>query len=44
LSAANLLSPGLVGISDVRIAAACIVHTANLLSRNRRDFDFVRDP
>jgi tRNA(fMet)-specific endonuclease VapC len=30
-----------VGISDMRIAATCIVHTATLISRNRRDFDLV---
>ena len=28
-----------VGISDLRIAALCIVHSATLISRNRRDFD-----
>ncbi len=26
------------GISDMRIAAICIVHSATLISRNRRDF------
>jgi tRNA(fMet)-specific endonuclease VapC len=30
-----------VGISDMRIAAICIVHGATLISRNRRDFDQV---
>ena len=30
-----------VGISDLRIAAICIVHSATLISRNRRDFDQV---
>ncbi len=30
-----------VGISDMRIAATCIVHSATLISRNRRDFDQV---
>jgi tRNA(fMet)-specific endonuclease VapC len=30
-----------VGISDLRIAAICIVHAAKLISRNRRDFDQV---
>ena len=30
-----------VGISDMRIAATCIVHSATLISRNRRDFDLV---
>jgi tRNA(fMet)-specific endonuclease VapC len=30
-----------VGISDLRIAAICVVHGATLLSRNRRDFDLV---
>ena len=30
-----------VGISDLRIAAICIVHSATLVSRNRRDFDQV---
>ena len=30
-----------VGISDLRIAALCIVHSATLISRNRRDFDKV---
>jgi tRNA(fMet)-specific endonuclease VapC len=30
-----------VGISDMRIAATCIVHTATLISRNRHDFDLV---
>jgi len=28
-----------VGISDMRIAALCIIHSATLISRNRRDFD-----
>lgn len=28
-----------VGIGDMRIAAVCIVHSATLISRNRRDFD-----
>jgi tRNA(fMet)-specific endonuclease VapC len=28
-----------VGIGDMRIAAVCIVHSAMLISRNRRDFD-----
>ncbi|MBI3821267.1 MAG: type II toxin-antitoxin system VapC family toxin [Planctomycetes bacterium] len=30
-----------VGISDLRIAAICVVHGATLISRNRRDFDQV---
>ena len=30
-----------VGISDMRIAALCIIHSATLISRNRRDFDQV---
>jgi len=30
-----------VGISDLRIAAICVVHSATLISRNRRDFDQV---
>jgi tRNA(fMet)-specific endonuclease VapC len=30
-----------VGISDLRIAAICVVHSASLISRNRRDFDQV---
>ena len=30
-----------VGISDLRIAAICIVHSATLISRNRRDFEQV---
>lgn len=30
-----------VGISDLRIAAICIIHGATLISRNRRDFDQV---
>jgi tRNA(fMet)-specific endonuclease VapC len=30
-----------VGISDLRIAAICILHSATLISRNRRDFDQV---
>jgi tRNA(fMet)-specific endonuclease VapC len=30
-----------VGISDLRIAALCIIHSATLISRNRRDFDQV---
>ena len=30
-----------VGISDLRIAAICIIHGAILFSRNRRDFDRV---
>ena len=30
-----------VGVSDLRIAAICIVHSATLISRNRRDFDQV---
>ena len=30
-----------VVISDLRIAAICIVHSATLISRNRRDFDQV---
>ncbi len=30
-----------VGVSDLRIAAICIVHSAKLISRNRRDFDQV---
>ncbi len=28
-----------VGISDLRIAAICVIHGATLISRNRRDFD-----
>jgi tRNA(fMet)-specific endonuclease VapC len=30
-----------VGISDLRIAAICVAHSATLISRNRRDFDQV---
>jgi tRNA(fMet)-specific endonuclease VapC len=30
-----------VGVSDLRIAAICVVHGATLISRNRRDFDLV---
>jgi len=30
-----------VGISDLRIAGICVVHSATLISRNRRDFDQV---
>jgi tRNA(fMet)-specific endonuclease VapC len=30
-----------VGISDLRIAAICMAHSATLISRNRRDFDLV---
>ena len=30
-----------VGISDLRIAAICVVNSATLISRNRRDFDQV---
>jgi tRNA(fMet)-specific endonuclease VapC len=30
-----------VGISDLRIAAICLIHSATLISRNRRDFDQV---
>lgn len=30
-----------VGVSDMRIAATCIVNTATLISRNRRDFDLL---
>jgi tRNA(fMet)-specific endonuclease VapC len=30
-----------VGISDLRIAAICVIHGATLISRNRRDFDQV---
>jgi tRNA(fMet)-specific endonuclease VapC len=30
-----------VGVSDMRIAATSIVHSAKLVSRNRRDFDLV---
>lgn len=30
-----------LGISDLRIAAICVVHSATLISRNRRDFDKV---
>jgi len=30
-----------VGVSDLRIAAVCVIHGATLISRNRRDFDLV---
>jgi tRNA(fMet)-specific endonuclease VapC len=30
-----------VGVSDLRIAAICVAHSATLISRNRRDFDQV---
>ena len=30
-----------IGISDLRIAAICIVHAATLISRNRKDFEQV---
>jgi tRNA(fMet)-specific endonuclease VapC len=30
-----------VGTSDLRIAAICVIHSATLISRNRRDFDQV---
>jgi tRNA(fMet)-specific endonuclease VapC len=30
-----------IGISDLRIAAICVVHSATLISRNRKDFEKV---
>jgi len=30
-----------VGTHDLRIAAICVSHAATLISRNRRDFDFI---
>jgi tRNA(fMet)-specific endonuclease VapC len=32
-----------VGTHDLRIAAICIAHNAKLVSRNRRDFEYVPD-
>lgn len=32
-----------VGTHDLRIAAICIAHNAKLISRNRRDFEYVPD-
>ena len=30
-----------IGNSDLRIAAICVVHSATLISRNRKDFEQV---
>jgi tRNA(fMet)-specific endonuclease VapC len=32
-----------IGNSDLRIAATCVVHSATLISRNRKDFEEVPD-
>jgi tRNA(fMet)-specific endonuclease VapC len=32
-----------IGNSDLRIAAICVVHSATLISRNRKDFEQVPD-
>lgn len=32
-----------VGAHDLRIAAICMAHNAKLISRNRRDFEYVPD-